>query len=466
MNEIIRQLAGPTQEAAFTDFLGEVDRAMPAMRTALQAHYSEKAAQLLSLKIANLLTARYEYRHAHVRLLARPFGLIIDPANHCNLHCPGCVHSNSARVKDIQFDWPAGLMKEDTFIRLLDRFIPYSIQIAFYNNGEPFLNPAATDYIRRARQYLVMTTTSSNISHTKINAAAIVASGLDFMTLSMDGGTAEVYSLFRRGGDFGLAMQNIRALVAEKKRQHRRTPTLAWQFLVFRHNRHERELVRKLSLEIGVNLLIYAKPMSVSWDDPSVADDETLTNPYEVISLDDLRSQSLRHRLTERLKQLIPSCKAAESEPEIEQQAQQADATRLNALCAESWTERARQAGLSATDPGAPAPRKRCAWLYKSMTIDALGRVLPCCRAPSMDVNLLFSDISQPDPYNAPGFLRSRHYFIHGRRDDEPCPPFCWTCPHSEQGVLTGNHHIRVFLERFDVRRALSPESITALSDW
>ncbi len=466
MNEMIKRLAGSARDAAFTEFLGEVDRSMPALREALRAHYSDKAAQLLTLKIANLLVARYEYGHAHTHLLARPFGLIIDPANHCNLHCPGCVHSNTERVKNIRFDWPAGLMKENVFARLLDRFIPYSIQIAFYNNGEPFLNPAATEYIRRARNYLVMTTTSSNISHEKIDAAAIVASGLDFMTLSMDGATADVYSLFRRGGNFQLALRNIRALVAEKKRQHSRTPTLAWQFLVFRHNRHERELVRKLSMEVGANLLIYAKPMSVSWDDPSVTDDDSLIHPYEVIALDELRSQSLRHRLTERLKQLVPTLKTAETEPEIERQAGQADEALLNTLWAESWTGRAKQAGLFGTDPGAPAPGKRCGWLYKSMTVDALGRVMPCCHAPSLDVNLLFSDVFQPDPYNAPGFLRSRRYFIYGRRDEDPFPPFCWMCPHFEQGVLTGNHHIRVFLERFDVRRTLNPESIAALSDW
>lgn len=439
---------------------------MPQVQQALQKVYSRKAAQLLALKITNLLMARYEYLHAHTRLLARPFGLIIDPANHCNLHCPGCVHSNTERVKNIRFDWPPGLLREEVYDRLLRRFIPFSIQIAFYNNGEPFLNPATTDYIRRARNYLVMTTTSSNISHSKIDPAAIVESGLDYLTLSMDGATADVYSTFRRGGNFDLALQNIRALVAEKKRQHSKTPCLAWQFLVFRHNRHEREMVRRLSLKLGTDLLIYAKPMSVNWDDSSVVDDETLKTPYEVISLDDIRSRSLRTRLSVKLAHITRRIKGCSPEPEIEQQAKLADEALLDELCAETWAERARKSGFPEENPASPIPVRRCGWLYKSMTMDALGRIMPCCRAPALDTNLLYSNVFQDDPYNAPGFVQSREYFVRGTRISGEQAPFCLTCPHPELGVLTGNHHIRVFLERFDQHLALSPESIALLSEW
>jgi hypothetical protein len=55
--------------------------------------------------------------------------------------------------------------------------------------------------IRRAKTWLTNTTLSTNMTAKKFDAEAYVLSGLDFMTLSIDGATQAVYEKYRRKGD-------------------------------------------------------------------------------------------------------------------------------------------------------------------------------------------------------------------------------------------------------------------------
>src|SRR3982751_705503 len=52
---------------------------------------SDTAAQAITLKLQNLCLAKYHYQGQSATVLSRPFGLILDPSNFCNLQCPSCV---------------------------------------------------------------------------------------------------------------------------------------------------------------------------------------------------------------------------------------------------------------------------------------------------------------------------------------------------------------------------------------
>jgi hypothetical protein len=78
-------------------------------------------------------------------------------------------------------------------------------------------------------------------------------SGLDQLIASIDGGSQEVYSQYRQGGALDLVLENLRHVVAYKKRKNLRTPTVQWRFLSFPHNEHEVETARVLAEKIGVD---------------------------------------------------------------------------------------------------------------------------------------------------------------------------------------------------------------------
>ena len=72
-----------------------------------------------------------------------------------------------------------------------------------HNWGEPFLNPDILPMVRYARKNRIGTTISSNLN--LVNRGEefleeVVESGLDHLTVSIDGTTQDVYEAYRKGG--------------------------------------------------------------------------------------------------------------------------------------------------------------------------------------------------------------------------------------------------------------------------
>ena len=235
----------------------------------MRTRFPSPLAEALTLKVLNLFLARYHFRARSASLLSRPFGLVIDPSNVCQLACPGCVHSNSNEALQL-FDWPKGTLSENRLSALLKRYGPYAIGTLFYNYGEPLLNLNTPKLIRMAKTWLMGTAISTTLSVRKFDAEAYVESGLDFMGLSIDGATQSVYQRFRRNGDLQLVLDNLRKLVEAKRKLGKRYPVLAWNFLAFEHNAHEIPLAARMARKLGVDLFRVVQPFDVSWDDPEI----------------------------------------------------------------------------------------------------------------------------------------------------------------------------------------------------
>jgi hypothetical protein len=114
---------------------GILNRAKLDLCATLRKRVAPPFAEALTLKILNLLLARYHFQARSTSLLSRPFGLVVDPSNVCQLACPGCVHSTRNEALQL-FDWPKGTLSEDRLAALLKRYGPYAIGTLFYNYGE------------------------------------------------------------------------------------------------------------------------------------------------------------------------------------------------------------------------------------------------------------------------------------------------------------------------------------------
>jgi len=449
VNELVGELLDRAMgECAELELLAAADATQRRLAEQFVAAYPRPVyARLLALRLVNLVVARHHFHHRHSRLASRPFQLMLDPVNNCHLSCPGCLHtSNPAFART--FDWPGGRISLDAYRQFLADYGPTAWGVVLYNWGEPLLHKDLPALLREAKRYLLHTFISTNLS-VRFDAEALVRSGLNFLFLSIDGATQEGYSRFRRGGDLALVLDNVKALVAAKRRLGSPVPFIFWRFLTFEHNLHEVETARRLAEELGVDQFSVTTPFAVDWDDPEV---RIATSPAEgtyvlrreasyVGPLDDWRTAEL-------------------AEPEIERE------------FALPWRERLGPAP-QAEPSRSSAPT--CRWLYQSLTLDARSRLFPCCMAPEHDKHKVYGELAAAprDAVNEPDFVLSRLGFadrprfetLHVERGGGT-PPYCAVCWEKPDLTYTLDRDVRRDLRLADESGLLADPLVERLTTW
>jgi pyruvate-formate lyase-activating enzyme len=410
-----------------------LERSKAELFTLLHARFDTPVAQALTLKILNLFLARHHLQTRSASVLSRPFGLVIDPSNVCQLACPGCVHSARNEALKV-FDWPNGTLPENCFSALLKLYGPYAIGVYFCNYGEPLLNLNTPNLIRLAKNYLVGTALSTSLSVRKFDADAYVESGLDYMVLSIDGATQPVYERFRRNGNLELVFSNIRKLVEAKRRLRKRTPVLSWNFLAFEHNAHEISLAASMARKLGVNQFRIVNPFDVGWDDPEI------------------RPAAVKGGVR-RLDSFSIGSEADNWNPFPESLASDT----LSRAFEAPWNKEA------ASDP-LPTSGHTCHWLYKNMVMDAMGRIMPCCGGPRPDTNLVFDKFDGNDAFNSPKYRQARAWFA-GAVIPSDNPPHCTQCEWEQTTVNIGSPEIRRYFRAADAA-FFDRRSLRLLSAW
>ncbi len=179
----------------------------------------------------------------------RPYILVVDPANVCNLRCPLCPTGLLAQNRKSQ------LMAWETYTRAVDLLAPWAYKVNLFNWGESLLHPRLCDMIRYAGERNLGTNLSTNLSLELDDDRldSLIASGLEFICLSIDGATQETYARYRRRGKLELVLENVRRLLERRRDLSSATPIVEWQFIPMRHNQHELEDARRTAMEMGVD---------------------------------------------------------------------------------------------------------------------------------------------------------------------------------------------------------------------
>ena len=414
---------------------GILDRSKTDLCARLRVRFPSPVAEALTLKILNLCLARYQLHARSASLQSRPFGIVVDPSNTCQLACPGCVHSIHAEPLKL-FDWSNGTPTEDRLSKLMKLYGPYAIGVYFCNYGEPLLNLNTPKLIRLAKTYLIRTALSTSVSVRRFDAQAYVESGLDSMVLSIDGATQSIYERFRRHGDLDLVLSNVRKLVDAKRALGKRTPILSWNFLAFEHNAHEIPLAARLARKLGVNQFRVVNPFEVRWDDPEI-----------------------RPALVRASVQRFDWLSMANRRDNWNPFPDNLDEGAISRAYDNPWNHEV--ARDSPTSSG-----HTCHWLYKNIVMDAVGRVLPCCGAPTPDMNLVFAtfDDAGGDPFNSEEYRLARSWFSGHVPPSESAPP-CSRCVWDQTRVSIGGPEIRRYFRTADAAY-FDRRSLDILSDW
>jgi len=414
---------------------------------------SPVVAKAVTLKVLNLWLARHHKRARATRLGSRPFVFYIDPSNSCNLACPGCVHSKNLKEQNL-FDWRPGLLAPGRLESLLKMYGPCAIYAGFYNYGDPLVNPQTPKFIRLAKSYLLQTSASTNLSFPKFDADAYAESGLDYLILSIDGATQPVYEKFRKKGKLDFVQANIAKLVAAKRARNKRTPLLCWNFLAFQHNVHQIDAARALAQELGVDQFAVFNPFDVSWDDPDIRPAGVAPSSVELNTGSAEALQANFNPFPEEL-----------------------DVASIEREFNTSWAERLGPG----SDGNETVTGHTCHYLYKTMVMDAGGRVLPCCCSPAPGRDLVFSE--QPDStgnsadgkvdhFNSEKHQRARSFFADPeayRRESAASHReqdlYCVNCEWNQENVNFGNEQLQGYLKRAAVRGSVGAGLRTAVFD-
>lgn len=197
-------------------------------------------------KLKNFLTANYEYKFKKTRLKSLPYLAQIDPTNACNLKCPKCP--NRLNRRKISF------MPFEAFKKIIDEMEDYLFSVGVFNMGEPFLNDDIFKMIKYAESKNIKTHLNSNMTLiNEKNVDELINSGLRYITMSIDGASQEIYSKYRRGGNFNKLIENIKLIIQKKKEYKTHFPFLEWKFIVFKHNEHEIYKAEKMAKDLGVD---------------------------------------------------------------------------------------------------------------------------------------------------------------------------------------------------------------------
>jgi MoaA/NifB/PqqE/SkfB family radical SAM enzyme len=322
----------------------------------LEQHITHSTPQ----KVGNAMIAKVEKWLRRDRLIGMPYRFIIDPINVCNLRCPLCPTGLGTLGRK------RGKLDVEKYKGLVDQIAPYAYSVELYNWGEPFLHPDIFDIIHYASERKIIVKLSSNLNRfDREMAAKTVASGLDWIVVSVDGATQETYEKYRRGGNLESVFDNVRFLVEAKREAGSKTPFIVLRLLVNRYNEGEIQQLREMSDNLGVDAFTIAV-LLVDTTDPKQAEEWLPRN--EALSYYDYSAEKL-------------------------------DTV---------W---------------------HCAELWKMMTINWDGGMAPCCVLHKKENDFANAfDRPLKEIWNSDAYISSRRVFAFGGPKEGPQKTICTVC--------------------------------------
>jgi MoaA/NifB/PqqE/SkfB family radical SAM enzyme len=200
-------------------------------------------------KLLNYLWVEFLLARGSVRLWGgKPYWLTVDPTNFCQLHCPFCPTGANRGVRS------KSEMSLEHFELLMARLGPTLVHVDMINWGESLLHKRLPEMIACAKSHGAYVKLDANLNDMPPGTPErLVRSGLDLLSVSIDGLTQETYERYRVGGSLEKVLANLRELLAKRAELASATPRIRWQFLVFKHNEHEAPRVAEFARAVGVD---------------------------------------------------------------------------------------------------------------------------------------------------------------------------------------------------------------------
>jgi MoaA/NifB/PqqE/SkfB family radical SAM enzyme len=261
------------QTVALTHRLRTRPRRVPLLQPALAAvdfaargvfYLWRNRRYLSTLKLMNMALVNVQFMLKTGRVVGRPYKMKIESTNICNTKCQLCPTGIGLEGR------PKGRMSVEQYRGLIDRFRWHLLALDLSMWGDPLIVPEIYDMIRYAHDRGIWTYISSNLhafKPQKGQAEALVESGLDLMTCSLHGASQGTFEIYQPGKSFGDAVEKVRHIVQTRRRMNSDTPQVQLNFVVTRHNEHERAAFQKLADELGCRAVFSAPSLNIRFLD-------------------------------------------------------------------------------------------------------------------------------------------------------------------------------------------------------
>jgi MoaA/NifB/PqqE/SkfB family radical SAM enzyme len=177
---------------------------------------------------------------------ARPWRLLqVESALACNLKCIMCPWQKIASQLG------GGAIMQPDIWRAVKPHLPRIQSVDFTGGGEPLLQPHLEQWVHDAHRAGCETGILTNaLLLDEVRADALIEAGIDWICVSMDGATAEIYDKIRRGSDFKRVCRNVAALDRLRRGKH---PKLMVNFVLMTINIDQVEEIVSLAARLGVD---------------------------------------------------------------------------------------------------------------------------------------------------------------------------------------------------------------------
>ena len=181
-------------------------------------------------------------------LKSRPWRLFqVESAIACNLKCVMCPWREIAKKATDH-----GIMQPEIW-EAIRPYLSRVQSVDFTGGGEPLLQPRLADWISEAKAAGCETGFLTNgllLKEEKLKT--ILDAGIDWICISMDGATAEMYNKIRVGSNFGRVCENVANIAGLRSGN---LPKIMINFVLMDMNVHQIEEMVHLAARLGVDQL-------------------------------------------------------------------------------------------------------------------------------------------------------------------------------------------------------------------
>jgi radical SAM protein with 4Fe4S-binding SPASM domain len=147
-----------------------------------------------------------------------PFRLWVESTNYCNLNCVMCLNKS----KDIE---KRGYMSYPLFKKIIDESKSFVHSINLHHRGEAVLHedlPKMVEYCKTNGIFTQLHTNATLLSREK--STQLIASGLDFISFSIDGYDRSSYEEIRVNACYEKTVENILGFLRIKAESRKKRP--------------------------------------------------------------------------------------------------------------------------------------------------------------------------------------------------------------------------------------------------
>jgi radical SAM protein with 4Fe4S-binding SPASM domain len=192
-------------------------------------------------RLLNRIRVMTEYARGDLLTNSFPNMIHIELTNHCNLKCIMCPQPTiMQRTK--------GMMSLELFKKIIDELRHTPAEFVYLHQfGESLMNKSFYEMVKYAKKAGLHVGVSTNA--TLLNAERsekLLETRLDFLTLSLDGGTQDLYNHFRPGVDWSKVEKNVfDFLELRRKKVKERWPHVVAQTISMKGNEDSLENLRQ-----------------------------------------------------------------------------------------------------------------------------------------------------------------------------------------------------------------------------